>query len=61
MKRGSAKHSAEDNPSKAMTSRKVFLKEKGSILMRTIVDMAIISTAYAKLSSPGLVPERVPS
>lgn len=48
MKSGSAKHSAEERPSKATTSKKVFLNANGSILIRTIVDMAIMSTGRAR-------------
>jgi hypothetical protein len=50
MKSGSAKHNAEERPSKASTSKKVFLNAKGSILIRTIVDMVIISSGYANLT-----------
>lgn len=45
MKSGSAKHSAEERPSKATTSKKVFLNANGSILIRTIVDMVIRAMA----------------
>ena len=48
MKSGSAKHSAEERPSKATTSKKVFLKANGLILMIIIVDMVIISSGCAK-------------
>ena len=55
MKRGSAKQrAAEDSPSKATTSKKVFLKENGAILTRIIVDMVIISTACATGRIPAL-------
>jgi len=47
MNRGSAKHSAEESPNKATTSKKVFLRPNGLMLMRTIVNMVIISTGYA--------------
>jgi hypothetical protein len=48
MKSGSARHSVEERPSKATTSKKVFLNANGSILIRTIVDMVIISNGHAK-------------
>jgi hypothetical protein len=48
MKSGSAKQSAEERLSSATTSRKIFLNAKGSILMRTIVDMVTISNGHAK-------------
>jgi hypothetical protein len=48
MKSGSAKQSAEDNPNRATTSKKVFLNAKGLILTRTIVDMVITSNGHAK-------------
>jgi hypothetical protein len=52
MKSGSAKHSAEERPSRATTRKKVFLNAKGSILMRTIVDMIIMSNGCAKRNAP---------
>ena len=47
MNRGSAKHNAEESPNKATTSKKVFLRPNGLMLMRTIVNMVIISTGCA--------------
>jgi len=51
MKSGSARHTAEESPSKTTTSKKVFLNANGSILIRTIVDMVIISNGRAKLEA----------
>ena len=48
MKSGSAKHSAEERPSKATTSKKVLLNANGSILISTIVNMVIMSNGRAK-------------
>jgi hypothetical protein len=48
MKRESAKQIAEERQRRAVTRRRIFLKTKGWMLIRTILIMVIISTARAK-------------
>jgi hypothetical protein len=48
MKRESAKQIAEERQRRAATRRKIFLKAKGRMLIRTIVVMIIMSTGCAK-------------
>lgn len=60
MNNGSARHSAEESPSSVTTSRRVFLKPNGVILMRTIVDMAIISNGCANCQAGRVVQGAVP-
>jgi hypothetical protein len=55
MNSGSAKHSAEESPSKAATSKKVFLKPNGLILIRTIVNMAITAPAMPRANARHLL------
>jgi hypothetical protein len=48
MKRESAKQIAEERQRRAATRRKIFLKAKGWMLIRTILVMVIMSTGRAK-------------
>jgi predicted anti-sigma-YlaC factor YlaD len=47
MKRESAKHIAEERQRNVATRRKIFLKAKGWMLIKTIRIMVIISTSCA--------------
>ena len=47
MKRGSPRQNAEDRQRRVATRRKIFLRAKGWMLIRTILVMVIISIGYA--------------